>query len=71
MVENKKFMNRPIQRGSPGHKPDKFIEADATVPVLVDLVNQLLKISDVVFYATIPRPEPLGHEQLISNSLEF
>jgi hypothetical protein len=49
-------MKRPIKRGccSPCHKPDKFIEADATVPVLVDLVNQLLKISAVVSDATVP-----------------
>jgi len=65
VVKNKKFMNRSIQRCSPGHKPDKFIEADATVPVLVDLVNQLLKISAVVSDATVPRPEP----RVVMNSL--
>jgi hypothetical protein len=52
-------MNRPIKRVwcSPGHKPDKFIEANATVPVLVDLVNQLLKISVVVSDGRVSRPE--------------
>ena len=28
---------------SPGHQPHEFVEADATVPVLIDFIDQLLQ----------------------------
>ena len=35
--------SRNIIRKLPGHEPDKLVETDRTVSILVDLVDQLLK----------------------------
>ena len=34
---------------SPGHQPHEFVEADATVPVLIDFVDQLLQSTKETF----------------------
>ena len=36
--------NRNTNRKLPGHQPDKLVETDRPVSILVDLVDQLLKL---------------------------
>ena len=38
--------NRNTNRKPPGHEPDKLVETDRTVSILVDFVDQLLKYAD-------------------------
>ena len=36
--------NRNTNRKPPGHEPDKLVETDSPVSILVDFVDQLLKL---------------------------